>query len=102
MRWVKHTLVPYRMETDWWFRQSGCTPERIERLKQHLMLLGQWTESDHSALTQQLEAQVEAAWSEAISHSTTPLDSNLMFDDVFKDIPEHLRRQREALAAERA
>jgi len=73
----------------------------IERLKQHLLLLGHWTESDHATLTQQLEAQVETAWSEAISHSTTPLDRNLMFEDVFKDMPEHLRRQRKALAAER-
>jgi len=35
LRWVKHTLVGYRMETDWWFRQSGCTPETIETLKAH-------------------------------------------------------------------
>lgn len=35
MRWVKHTFVPYRMETDWWFRQAGCSPETIQTLKAH-------------------------------------------------------------------
>ena len=35
LRWIKHTLVGYRMETDWWFRQSGCSPETIEILKAH-------------------------------------------------------------------
>ena len=88
----------YRPRDDY---QHWPLGDPIERLKQHLLLLGHWTESDHATLTQQLEAQVETAWSEAISHSTTPLDRNLMFEDVFKDMPEHLRRQRKALAAER-
>ena len=88
----------YRPRDDY---QHWPLGDPIERLKQHLMLLGCWTESDHTTLTQQLEAQVEAAWSEAMSQSTTPLDRNLMFEDVFRDMPEHLRRQREALAAER-
>jgi SAM-dependent methyltransferase len=35
LRWVKDTLVPYRMETDWWFRQSGSSEEAIAVLKAH-------------------------------------------------------------------
>ena len=88
----------YRPRDDY---QHWPLGDPIERLKQHLMRLGHWSESDHATLTQQLEVQVEAAWSEATSQSTTPLDRNLMFEDVFKDMPQHLQRQREALAAER-
>jgi len=35
LRWMKDTLVPYRMETDWWFRQSGCSDDTIAVLKAH-------------------------------------------------------------------
>ena len=33
--WAKHTLVPYRLEFDWWTRQSGCSPETVEELVRH-------------------------------------------------------------------
>ena len=33
--WTKSTLVPYRLEFDWWTRQSGCSPERVEELVRH-------------------------------------------------------------------
>ncbi len=35
LKWSKDTLVPYRMETDWWFRQSGASDEAISILKAH-------------------------------------------------------------------
>jgi 2-oxoisovalerate dehydrogenase E1 component alpha subunit len=87
----------YRPKDDW---QHWPLGDPIERLKQHLMKGGHWSQADHERLTQELDAQVEADWSEA-SADTTPLDSNLMFEDVFKEMPEHLKRQRDALAAER-
>lgn len=31
--WTREALVPYRLEFDWWTRQSGCTPETVERLR---------------------------------------------------------------------
>lgn len=31
--WARDTLVPYRLEFHWWTRQSGCTPETVERLR---------------------------------------------------------------------
>jgi len=89
----------YRPRDDY---QHWPLGDPIERLKQHLMLIGQWSEADHAELTTQLEAQVEGAWSEAMASSDKPLDRNLMFDDVFKEIPAHLQRQRDALAAEKA
>lgn len=31
--WARDILVPYRLEFDRWTRQSGCTPETVERLR---------------------------------------------------------------------
>ena len=76
----------------------------IARLKQHLIALGEWSEARHTALSEELDAQVSAAWQEAITYGTLTdgprLDRDLMFDDVFKELPEHLRRERELLRAE--
>jgi 2-oxoisovalerate dehydrogenase E1 component alpha subunit len=76
----------------------------VERLKQHLIALGEWSEERHRALSEELDAQVLASWKEALSYGTMNegprLDRDLMFEDVFKQIPEHLRRQRELLRAE--
>jgi 2-oxoisovalerate dehydrogenase E1 component alpha subunit len=87
----------YRPRDDY---QHWPLGDPIERLKQHLIQAGHWSQSDHEQLTQRLEEQVDAAWKEA-SADTTPPDPNLMFEDVFKEMPEHLQRQRAALAAER-
>ncbi|MBM5812755.1 MAG: 3-methyl-2-oxobutanoate dehydrogenase (2-methylpropanoyl-transferring) subunit alpha [Gammaproteobacteria bacterium] len=78
----------------------------IERLKQHLMRLGEWSEERHAALTAELEQQVGAAWKEAVSYGTLTdpprLDPHLMFEDVFREMPPHLRRQDAELRAERS
>jgi 2-oxoisovalerate dehydrogenase E1 component subunit alpha len=75
----------------------------IERLEQHLRLLGHGSAAQHQALTQELEAQVAASWAEAVRYGTLTnpplLNSSTMFEDVFAQMPEHLRRQREQLAA---
>ena len=73
----------------------------IARLKQHLIATGAWSEAQHQALQQQLEAQVSAAQKEAERYGTlasgyVPGPAS-MFEDVYKDMPEHLRRQREQL-----
>ncbi len=76
----------------------------IERLKQHLIKLGAWSESKHEALVAELDAQVASAWKEALTYGTLNegprLDRDLMFDDVFKEMPEHLRRERDMLRRE--
>lgn len=33
--WTKHTIVPYRLEFDWWTRQSGATAETVAELARH-------------------------------------------------------------------
>jgi len=84
--------------------QSWPLGDPVERLKQHLIVLGEWSEERHQSLTEELDAHVAAAWKEALSYGTMNdgprLDRDLMFEDVFKEIPEHLRRQRELLRAE--
>ncbi len=78
----------------------------IERLKAHLIALGEWSEERHAALTAELEEQVGAAWKEAANYGTLTegprLDRDLMFEDVFKDMPRHLVEQRAQLRSERS
>jgi 2-oxoisovalerate dehydrogenase E1 component alpha subunit len=82
---------------------AKCFPlgDPIERLKKHLIAIGEWSEEQHAQAARELEAEVIAAQKEAESHGTL-LDGRVpsaatMFDDVYKDMPEHLRRQRQQL-----
>jgi len=78
----------------------------VERLKGHLIALGEWSEARHEALAQELDEFVQASWKQAVTYGTLSepprLDAHLMFEDVFKEMPEHLRRQDAELRAERA
>ncbi len=70
----------------------------VLRLKQHLIALGEWDEERHAALEKELDARVLADLKEAESHGTLgtkPCSPATMFEDVFKELPPHLRRQRE-------
>jgi 2-oxoisovalerate dehydrogenase E1 component alpha subunit len=77
----------------------------IRRLKQHLVTLSEWSEERHESLSKELEALVAASWKEAVTFGTMTegprLDADLMFEDVFKDMPQSLERQRAAMRAER-
>lgn len=33
--WTQEILVPYRLDFAWWTAQSGCTPETMQRLRDH-------------------------------------------------------------------
>jgi 2-oxoisovalerate dehydrogenase E1 component alpha subunit len=78
----------------------------IDRLQRHLIAIGEWDEACHAALLAKLEEEVTAAWREAIAAGSLNegprLDPSLMFEDVFKELPTHLREQRDALLAELA
>jgi len=70
----------------------------IARLKQHLIHIGEWSEEQHAALVTELEEHVKAAQKEAESLGTLgtqPASPSTMFEDVFKDMPWHLRKQRQ-------
>ena len=88
----------YRPADDW---QRFPLGDPIERLKKHLIVIGEWSEGQHEAAHKELEAQIIAAQKEAESYGTL-LDGRVpsaatMFDDVYKDMPEHLRRQRQQM-----
>jgi 2-oxoisovalerate dehydrogenase E1 component alpha subunit len=77
----------------------------IERLKQHLIKQGAWSEQRHQALSAELEAAVASSWKEAVTYGTLNegprLDPDLMFEDVFKEMPENLLKQRALMRAEK-
>lgn len=74
----------------------------IIRLKDHLMRLGEWDEARHAALTAELEAEVDTANKKAQKlgvHGGGPYhDPSTMFEDVYKEMPWHLREQQAELA----
>lgn len=76
----------------------------LERLKQHLIALDEWSEERHAALEAELEAQVTASWKEALAagqmNEGPRLERGSLFEDVFKEMPPHLERQREQLERE--
>jgi 2-oxoisovalerate dehydrogenase E1 component alpha subunit len=70
----------------------------IARLKQHLIQLGEWSEERHQGLVVEVEEEVKAAQKEAESKGTlgtAPASPKTMFEDVFKDMPWHLQKQRQ-------
>lgn len=73
----------------------------LERLKAHMIREGAWSEDRHQALTEELAGQLDEAWEEATGFGTMTegprLDRNELFEDVFKDVPPHLVRQRDQL-----
>ncbi|MDO8769648.1 MAG: 3-methyl-2-oxobutanoate dehydrogenase (2-methylpropanoyl-transferring) subunit alpha [Burkholderiaceae bacterium] len=88
----------YRPADDWAHFPLG---DPIVRLKAHLMLLGAWSEEEHAATQNALEAEVSAALKEAERYGSLAAGhmagAAAMFDDVYKDMPEHLRQQREQM-----
>ena len=76
----------------------------VLRLKNHLIALGEWSEVRHQALAKELEEHVTESWKEAVQYGTLTdgprLNRDLMFQDVFKEMPEQLRKQREQLRTE--
>jgi 2-oxoisovalerate dehydrogenase E1 component alpha subunit len=88
----------YRPKEEW---KAWPLGDPIVRLKQHLIALGEWSEERHTALEKELEEQVTACWREAASYGTLTegptLDPATMFEDVFKEMPSHLVRQRQQL-----
>lgn len=76
----------------------------IERLKSHLMALGEWSEEREQVLIKQCEEQVASAWKEAVTYGTLTegpqMSPETLFDDVFKEPTPALARQRLQLAQE--
>jgi len=88
----------YRPKDEW---KSFPLGDPIVRLSRHLERLGRWSPEQHEALEVKLKERVALAWKEAITHGTMSeppfLDPRLMFEDVFAEMPEHLKKQRDKL-----
>jgi 2-oxoisovalerate dehydrogenase E1 component alpha subunit len=82
---------------------AACFPlgDPIARMRQHLIRKGCWSDAEHEETQKALEAEISAAQKEAESYGTLA-DGRIpsaasMFEDVYKEMPEHLRRQRQEL-----
>ena len=84
----------YRPANDW---QNFPLGDPVTRLKQHLIGIGAWSEQEHADAQRDLDAQVSAALKEAERHGTLQGGQvpslGSMFEDVYKDLPAHLREQ---------
>src|SRR5450830_1662119 len=105
IEWVTYRAGPhstsddpskYRPANDWSHFPLG---DPIARLKQHLIKTGQWSEEEHAAVSAELEAEVVKAQKEAEQYGTLAggqiPSAATMFEDVYKEMPEHLKRQRQ-------
>jgi len=76
----------------------------IERLRRHLVTLGEWDDERHQALLDQLGEEVRAAQKEAEKLGTLqsgPFDDiATMFEEVFEELPWHLKEQQAQALAE--
>jgi 2-oxoisovalerate dehydrogenase E1 component alpha subunit len=107
IEWVTYRAGPhstsddparYRPADEWTYFPLG---DPIGRLRRHLVKKGWWSDAEHEQLQTELEAEVLAAQKEAEQFGTL-IDGRVpsaasMFEDVYKDMPEHLRRQRQEL-----
>jgi 2-oxoisovalerate dehydrogenase E1 component alpha subunit len=107
IEWVTYRAGPHSTSDDPSKYRPANDPARfplgdpIARLKQHLITLGVWSDAEHDAAQKEVEAEVSAAQKEA-ERSGTLADGMVrspaeMFEDVYKVMPEHLRRQRQEL-----
>jgi 2-oxoisovalerate dehydrogenase E1 component alpha subunit len=73
----------------------------IERLKKHLIVTGAWSEERHTQLQAEVEDEVLTASREAERHGTLQSGPKPpaaeMFEEVFREMPRHLREQRAQL-----
>jgi 2-oxoisovalerate dehydrogenase E1 component alpha subunit len=73
----------------------------IARLKQHLIGLGKWSDADHEAAEKDAVEKVREANKAAEAEGTLGQNKipsvKTMFEDVYKDAPWHIRKQRQEL-----
>ena len=76
----------------------------VERLKAHLIALGEWDEERHTAFVAEADATVRAAQKEAEKLGILPEQGKdnigSMFEDVYGEMPWHIAEQRDAALAE--
>ncbi len=90
----------YRPKDEW---KSFPLGDPVERLKQHLIVEGHWSDEQHEEVIDEYRVKVLAAWKEAQKFGTMTegpfLDPSEMFDDVYAELPPHLEEQRRQMLA---
>ncbi|MFF7709251.1 thiamine pyrophosphate-dependent enzyme [Pseudomonas sp. NPDC007930] len=88
----------YRPADDWAHFPLG---DPIARLKQHLIVLGEWDDARHQALETALDQEIVNATKAAERHGTlgdaSIASAATIFEDVYHAMPAHLRRQRQQM-----
>jgi 2-oxoisovalerate dehydrogenase E1 component alpha subunit len=84
----------YRPEDD---PEKWPLGDPVDRLKRHLIQLGEWSEEQHKALEAELTRLARDTDREAQSYGTLDEGPHFgvetMFEDVYKEMPPHLRAQ---------
>jgi len=109
VEWVTYRAGPHSTSDDPTKYRPADDAQRfplgdpIERLKQHLVKRGLWSEERHEQTRADFDAEISRALKEAETHGALGSEQRPgpaeMFNDVYKDMPEHLRRQRQQLGA---
>ena len=80
-----------------------CWPggDPVERLRDHLMKIGEWDEEKDSALAEKIDSEVMTAYKEAcefgdLASGPYPPASTI-FTEVYETVPWHVQEQREEL-----
>ncbi len=73
----------------------------IDRLKKHLIALGKWSEAEQAELEKTVAEEIRVIQKEAESFGTLGSGKmpsvKTMFEDVYKEMPWHIRRQRQEM-----
>jgi len=107
IEWVTYRAAPHSTSDD----PSKYRPNEeqagwplgdpVERLKDHLIGLGEWSDARHVQLKAELDEEISVAAKAAQGFGTLVEGSKCspatMFDDVYKLMPPHLREQRQEL-----
>jgi len=86
-------------------REEWPLGDPVTRLQRHLIALGEWSEEQHAAMDRELVDLVKAATRDAEKNGVLghglhhPFHT--MFEDVFEELPWHLREQSEQAIRER-
>ena len=88
----------YRPKEEW---NDWPLGDPVERLKNHLIALGEWSQDQHDAYWDECVEKVAAAWKESVGHGTLeegPLSpTQTIFEDVYEQPDWRQRRQRQDL-----
>ena len=88
----------YRPRDEW---QAWPLGDPVERLQEHMVAEGLWSEARHAALEAEQKEHVDRCWEAALRHGSMSdgprLDPDALFEDVYRDMPAHLVAQRAEL-----